>query len=96
MANNQYTEESRNVTDDGKRMNISVYHRGNGIYVILAYRQILDDNIVTYSVPEDLYSRTTVSRGTRFSKKNLEAILKEHITMFDDPDFIEFAKGFTR
>ena len=96
MANNQYTEESRNVTEDGKRMNISVYHRGNGIYVILAYRQILDDNIVTYSVPEDLYSRTTVSRGTRFSKKNLEAILKEHITMFDDPDFIEFAKGFTR
>ena len=96
MANNQYTEESRNVTDDGKRMNISVYHRGNGTYLMVAYRQILDDNIVTYSVPEDLYSRTTVSRGTRFSKKNLEAILKEHLTMFDDPDFIEFAKGFTR
>ena len=96
MANNQYTEESRNVTEDGKRMNISVHHRGNGVYLVVAYRQILDDHFITYSVPRDLYARTTIQRGTRFSKKNLEAILKEHITMFDDPDFIEFAKGVTR
>ena len=96
MANNQHTEESRYVTDDGKRMNISVSHRGNGVYLMTAYRQILADHLITYAVPRDLYAHTTIQRGSRFSKKNLEAILKEHITMFDDPDFIEFAKGVTR
>ena len=83
----QYATKVYNYPNSNKELEIMVSHKARGFYRISVTEQFHENGFVTIpSVMENIHHLPPVQRGSRFSKKNLEAILSE--TQFT-PEMIE-------
>ena len=87
MPTPQYATKVYNYPNSTKELEIMVSHKGRGFYRISVTEQFREEGFVTIpSVMDNIHHLPPVQRGSRFSKKNLEAILSE--TQFT-PEMIE-------
>ena len=90
----QYATKVYNYPNSTKELEIMVSHKAKGFYRITVTEQFRGEGFVTIpsviatipSVMDNIHHLPPVQRGSRFSKKNLEAILSE--TQFT-PEMIE-------
>ena len=83
----QYATKTYTYPNSNKELEIMVSHKAKGFYRISVTEQFRGEGFVTIpSVMENIHHLPPVQRGSRFSKKNLEAILSE--TQFT-PEMIE-------
>ena len=83
----QYATKVYNYPNSTKELEIMVSHKAKGFYRISVTEQFREKGFVTIpSVMDNIHHLPPVQRGSRFSKKNLEAILNE--TPFT-PEMIE-------
>ena len=83
----QYATKVYNYPNSTKELEIMVSHKAKGLYRITVTEQFHENGFVTIpSVMENIHRLPPVQRGSRFSKKNLQAILNE--TPFT-PEMIE-------
>lgn len=74
----QYATKIHTYPNSNKELEIMVSHKGKGAYRITVTEQFHENGFVTIpSVMENIHHLPPVQRGSRFSKKNLEAILSE-------------------
>ena len=83
----QYATKIHTYPNSNKELEIMVSHKAKGLYRITVTEQFHENGFVTIpSVMDNIHHLPPVQRGSRFSKKNLEAILSE--TQFT-PEMIE-------
>ena len=83
----QYATKIHTYPNSNKELEIMVSHKAKGFYSITVTEQFHENGFVTIpSVMDNIHHLPPVQRGSRFSKKNLEAILSE--TQFT-PEMIE-------
>ena len=83
----QYATKVYNYPNSNKELEIMVSHKAKGFYRISVTEQFREKGFVTIpSVMDNIHHLPPVQRGSRFSKKNQEAILSE--TQFT-PEMIE-------
>ena len=83
----QYATKIHTYPNSNKELEIMVSHKARGFYRISVTEQFRGEGFVTIpSVMENIHYLPPVQCGSRFSKKNLEAILSE--TQFT-PEMIE-------
>ena len=83
----QYSTKIHTYPNSNKELEIMVSHEAKGFYRITVTEQFREKGFVTIpSVMDNIHHLPPVQRGSRFSKKNLEAILSE--TQFT-PEMIE-------
>ena len=83
----QYATKIHTYPNSNKELEIMVSHQARGFYRISVTEQFRGEGFVTIpSVMENIHRLPPVQRGSRFSKKNLQAILNE--TPFT-PEMIE-------
>ena len=83
----QYATKIHTYPNSNKELEIMVSHKAKGFYSITVTEQFHENGFVTIpSVMENIHYLPPVQRGSRFSKKNLQAILNE--TPFT-PEMIE-------
>ena len=74
----QYATKVYNYPNSTKELEIMVSHKAKGFYRITVTEQFREKGFVTIpSVMDNIHHLPPVQRGSRFSKKNLEAILNE-------------------
>ena len=74
----QYATKIHTYPNSNKELEIMVSHKAKGFYSITVTEQFHENGFVTIpSVMENIHRLPPVQRGSRFSKKNLEAILSE-------------------
>ena len=87
MPTPQYATKIHTYPNSNKELEIMVAHMSRGYYRITVTEQFREKGFVTIpSVMDNIHHLPPVQRGSRFSKKNLEAILSE--TQFT-PEMIE-------
>ena len=87
MPTPQYATKIHTYPNSNKELEIMVAHNVKGLYRITVTEQFREKGFVTIpSVMDNIHHLPPVQRGSRFSKKNLEAILSE--TQFT-PEMIE-------
>ena len=83
----QYATKIHTYPNSNKELKLMVSHQTKGLYRITVTEQFREKGFVTIpSVMDNIHHLPPVQRGSRFSKKNLEAILSE--TQFT-PEMIE-------
>ena len=83
----QYATKIHTYPNSNKELEIMVSHNAKGLYRITVTEQFREKGFVTIpSVMDNIHRLPPVQRGSRFSKKNLQAILNE--TPFT-PEMIE-------
>ena len=83
----QYATKVYNYPNSNKELEIMVSHKARGFYRISVTEQFRGEGFVTIpSVMDNIHHLPPVQRGSRFSQKNLQAILNE--TQFT-PEMIE-------
>ena len=83
----QYATKIHTYPNSNKELEIMVSHKTKGLYRITVTEQFREGGVITIpSVMDNIHHLPPVQRGSRFSKKNLEAILSE--TQFT-PEMIE-------
>ena len=74
----QYATKTYTYPNSNKELEIMISHKAKGLYRITVTEQFRKKGFVTIpSVMENIHQLPPVQRGSRFSKKNLEAILSE-------------------
>ena len=74
----QYATKIHTYPNSNKELEIMVLHIAKGFYSISVTEQFREKGFVTTPlVMENIHRLPPVQRGSRFSKKNLEAILSE-------------------
>lgn len=74
----QYATKIHTYPNSNKELEIMVSHKAKGFYRITVTEQFREKGFVTIpSVMDNIHHLPPVQRGSRFSKKNLEAILSE-------------------
>ena len=87
MPTPQYATKVYTYPNSNKELEIMVSHKAKGLYRIRVTEQFREGDTITIpSVMNNIHHLPPVQRGSRFSKKNLEAILSE--TQFT-PEMIE-------
>lgn len=87
MPTPQYATKIHTYPNSNKELEIMVAHNVKGLYRITVTEQFREKGFVTIpSFMDNTHHLPPVQRGSRFSKKNLEAILSE--TQFT-PEMIE-------
>ena len=87
MPTPQYATKIHTYPNSNKELEIMVAHNVKGLYRITVTEQFREKGFVTIpSFMDNVHHLPPVQRGSRFSKKNLEAILSE--TKFT-PEMIE-------
>ena len=87
MPTPQYATKVYTYPNSNKELEIMVSHKAKGFYRIRVTEQLREGDTITIpSVMNNIHHLPPVQRGSRFSKKNLEAILSE--TQFT-PEMIE-------
>ena len=61
---------------------LSVSHRNAGDYTVSIHRSQVKDNIISTALVADSYARGRMSKGARYSDKNLEAVTLEAVNMY--------------
>ena len=85
----QYATKVYNYPNSNKELEIMVAHNAKGFYMISVteqFREGFEGFVTIPSVMDNIHRLPPVQRGSRFSKKNLQAILNE--TPFT-PEMIE-------